>query len=57
MKDTKNLIRKRDVTIPTLIREAKINKDFHGVAFWENELQRVKERIELRDRNRVKYSK
>ena len=57
MQDTKNLIRKRDIEYPKLIREAKIKGDDYTATYWENQLETVKKRIEDRNNNKKKNDK
>ena len=42
MQDTKNLIKKRDVEYPKLIKEAKIKGDDKTASYWEFQLEQVK---------------
>lgn len=54
MKDTKNLIKKRDVDYPNLIKQAEINGEKHLVNYWKQRLQDVSDRIKIREENRKK---
>lgn len=54
MQDTKNLIKKRDIEYPKLIKEAKSKGDDITASYWETELEQVKQRIENRKKNKKK---
>ena len=53
MQDTKNLIKKRDIEYPRLIREAYQKNDMQTYRFYVNELESIKQKIN----NRLKNSK
>lgn len=57
MQDTKNLIKKRDVEYPKLIKEAKIQCDDKSASYWEFQLELVKSKIESRNKNKAKNEK
>ena len=57
MQDTKNLIKKRDVEYPKLIKEAKIQGDDKSASYWEFQLELVKSKIESRNKNKAKNEK
>lgn len=57
MQDTKNLIRKRDITYLKLIREAQLAKNDHRVQFWTRQLETVTKKIEERQANQKKNLK
>jgi len=57
MQDTKNLIKKRDIEYPKLIKEAKLSKNSYDIVFWEQQLENVKNIIESRKKNRIKNKK
>jgi hypothetical protein len=57
MQDTKNLIKKRDVEYPKLIKEAKSKGDDITASFWEAQLEQVKHKIENRNKNKKKNDK
>jgi hypothetical protein len=57
MQDTKNLNKKIQIHYPKLIREAMDNGDDYTANFWKRELEMVKDRIALRNRNKQKNLK
>ena len=57
MQDTKNLIKKRDIEYPKLIKEAKSKGDEKTTSYWESELGYVKKKIETRNKNKKKNEK
>lgn len=57
MQDTKNLIRKRDITYPKYIREAQLAKNEYLVEFWTDQLETVTKKIEERQANQKKNLK
>jgi hypothetical protein len=57
MKDTKNLIKKRDVVIPKLIKEAHIKGDEQAASYWKHELKAVSDKIDSRKINKIKNIK
>ena len=57
MQDTKNLIKKRDIEYPRLIKESKSNGNVRTAYFWESQLERVKQKIENRKNNKKKNEK
>ena len=57
MQDTKNLIKKRDIEYPKLIKEAKSKGDDKTASYWESQLERVKQKIENRNKNKKKNEK
>ena len=57
MQDTKNLIKKRGIEYPKLIKEAKSKGDDRTASFWESQLEQVKYKIENRKKNKKKNEK
>ena len=57
MQDTKNLIKKRDIEYPKLIKYAKSKGDDRTASYWESELEYVKKKIETRNKNKKKNEK
>ncbi len=57
MQDTKNLIKKRDIEYPKLIKEAKSKGDDITASYWESQLEQVKQKIETRNKNKKKNEK
>ena len=57
MQDTKNLIKKRDIEYPKLIREAKMKGDDKTASYWEFQLEQVKSKIETRSENKKRNEK
>lgn len=57
MQDTKNLKRKVEKTYPDLIKEAIRKGDDYTAKFWTDQLERTKQKIALRDKNRKKNEK
>lgn len=57
MKDTKNLIKKRDYEYPRMIRLAMARGDTYKVDYYERQLKLVKTIIQNRFENRRKNSK
>jgi len=57
MQDTKNLIKKRDIEFPKLIKDAKSKGDDKTASFWKLQLEQVKQKIENRNRNKKKNDK
>lgn len=57
MQDTKNLIRKRDIEYPKLIKEAKSNNDDRLASFWEFELKQIELKIQNRNKNKKRNEK
>ena len=51
MKDTKNLLKKRDIDYPKMIREFREKWDKQSVEYWERELKWLIERIKRRKKN------
>jgi len=51
MQDTTNLLKKRDVYIPNLIKKYKSIGDDYNVKYWQMELARVIARIKRRKKN------
>jgi len=51
MKDTKNLLKKRDIDYPKMIREFREKWDKQSVEYWERELKWLIERIKRRKNN------
>jgi hypothetical protein len=54
MQDTKNLIKKRDIEYPKLIKDAESNGDDRTASFWKTQLEHVKIKIENRKKNKNK---
>ena len=57
MQDTKNLIKKRDIEYPKLIKDAKSKGDARTASYWESQLEQVKQKIENRIENRKRNEK
>jgi hypothetical protein len=57
MQDAKNLIKKRDVEYPKLIKEAKMKGDDKTASYWEFQLEQVKSKIESRNKNKKRNEK
>ena len=57
MQDTKNLIKKRDIEYPKLIKDAKSKGDDKTASYWESQLEQVKQKIENRIENRKRNEK
>ena len=57
MQDTKNLIKKRNIEYPKLIKEAKMNGDDKTASYWEFQLKQVKFKIESRNKNKKRNEK
>lgn len=57
MQDTKNLIKKRDIEYPKLIKDAKSKGDDRTASYWESQLEQVKQKIENRIENRKRNEK
>lgn len=57
MQDTKNLIKKRDVEYPKIIREALSKGDTYTANYWRGQLESVKNRINRRMKNKKKNEK
>lgn len=57
MQDTKNLKKKVEIHYPKLIKEAMTKGDDYSANFWKRELEMVKDRIALRNRNKQKNLK
>jgi hypothetical protein len=57
MQDTKNLIKKRDIEYPKLIKEARMKGDDRTASYWEFELEQIKTKIENRNKNKKKNDK
>ncbi len=56
MQDTKNL-KKKVIEYEKMIKDYKDKKDQYNVDYWTSELNRVKERIEFRAKNKKKNDK
>lgn len=57
MQDTKNLQNKIDKFYPKLIREAKAKGDHYTADYWQREIENLKAKIEMRNKNRKKNEK
>jgi len=57
MQDTKNMIKKRDIEYPKLIKEVKSKGDDKTASYWESQLEQVKQKIENRNKNKKKNEK
>ena len=57
MQDTKNLIKKRDIEYPKLIKDTKSKGDDKTASYWESQLEQVKQKIENRNKNKKKNEK
>lgn len=57
MQDTRNLIRKRDIEYPKLIKKAIMKKDCDTASFWNDQLRRLTKKIKSREKNRKKNEK
>jgi len=57
MQDTKNLIKKRDIEYPKLIKEAKSKSDDKTASYWQFQLEQIISKIESRKANKKKNEK
>ena len=57
MQDTKNLIKKRDIEYPKLIKDAKSKGDDRTASYWKSQLEQVKQKIENINQNRKRNEK
>ena len=53
----KNLIKKRYIEYPKLIKDAKSKGDDRTASYWESQLEQVKQKIENRNKNRKRNEK